>query len=234
MDTKLDKLQKTINIVFHNKNLLKKALTHRSYLNESNSATGSNERLEFLGDAVLELIVSDYLYNKYAQAEEGRLTSFRSSIVNTKSLASVAKKIQLGQYLFLSKGEEAGGGRKNSSLLANTFEAVLGAIYLDQGLKKSQKFVEENLLPLLPDIIKRKAYIDYKSRLQTLIQETQKITPTYKVAKEEGPDHDKTFYVYCLAKEKTLGRGKGKSKQEAEQSAAQNALVKLEKVKQGW
>jgi ribonuclease-3 len=228
VNKKLETLQKTIGITFSDKSILKRSLIHRSYLNETSKETESNERLEFLGDAVLELIVSDFLFRNYPNRTEGRLTSFRSSIVNTKTLAFVAKEINLGNYLFLSKGEEAGGGRSNSSLLADTFEALLGAIYLDKGLEAASKLVEKLLLPLLPNIIKTKAYIDYKSKLQSLVQEQMRITPTYRVEKETGPDHDKTFYVKCLAGRQVLGKGSGKSKQEAEQSAAKNALEKFE------
>lgn len=224
---KLNKLETAINIKFKDRTLLKRALVHRSYLNENSKERESNERLEFLGDAVLELVVSNYLYHKYPSLPEGKLTSFRSAIVNTKTLASVAQQIELGNYLYLSRGEEAGGGRQNNSLLADTFEALLGAIYLDQGFNKARQLVEKLLLPLLPGIIERGAYIDYKSHLQALIQEREKITPNYKVIREVGPDHDKTFTVVCLANGKTLGRGKGKSKQEAEQDAARLSLKKL-------
>lgn len=227
MDRKLENLQKSTKIKFSNQNLLKKALTHRSYLNESRKTQESNERLEFLGDAVLELIVSDYLYKNYTQVEEGKLTSYRSSIVNTKTLAKVAAQINLGEYLYLSKGEEEGGGRKNESLLADTFESLLGGVYLDQGLQKARFLVEKLLLPLLPSIIKNKAYIDYKSKLQEIVQEKMKVTPVYKVVKEIGPDHAKTFFIDCLAGEKTIGKGKGKNKQASEQQAAKAALEKI-------
>lgn len=222
-----NELEKTIRITFKNKNLLKTALTHRSYLNEAKDNLLSNERLEFLGDAVLELIVSDYLYRTYLHLNEGRLTNLRSAIVKTQTLAKIASNLTMGKYLFLSKGEETSGGRENISLLADAFEALLGAIYLDQGIERVRKFISTYLLPLLPDIIETRAYLDYKSNLQAIIQEKREITPTYKVIKESGPDHDKTFYVVCMADSVKLGRGKGKNKQAAEQEAAKEALARL-------
>lgn len=223
----LTKLQKKIAIVFDDLQLFRTALTHRSYLNETSEDLESNERLEFLGDAVLEYIVSDHLYRNYPDLSEGKLTHLRSAVVKTDTLAEISDTLELGRYLLLSKGEEAGGGRENISLLADTFEALLGAIYLDQGLDIAHSFVESNLLPRLPEIIKTKAYLDYKSHLQTLIQDQKKPTPTYEVVKERGPDHDKTFYVACYTGKELLGKGTGKSKQQAEQDAAKNALEKM-------
>lgn len=227
-----NQLEKIINISFKNKNLLKTALTHRSYLNEVEDDLQSNERLEFLGDAVLELVVSDYLYHTYPNLSEGQLTNLRSAVVKTQTLAKIANNFSLGKYLFLSRGEETGGGRTNISLLADAFESLLGAIYLDRGIKKVRQFVSFYLLPLLPDIIEKRAYLDYKSNLQTVVQEKRQVTPTYKVVKETGPDHDKTFYVVCTAGSTELGKGRGKNKQHAEQEAAKDALRKLEKLEQ--
>jgi len=220
----LKKLEKKLGITFHNPNLLQEALTHRSYLNETKERLPSNERLEFLGDAVLELSVSHYLYLAYLDYPEGKLTSLRSAIVNTKMLADVAKKLDLGNCLYLSKGEEAGGGRNNSSLLADVFEAVLGAVYLDRGTESVEKILQKFVFPAVSVIDKNGTYYDYKSLLQEKAQEKHRITPIYTVIKEEGPDHAKTFYSAVFIDQLKIGEGKGKSKQEAEQAAAQAAL----------
>lgn len=219
----MKKLIDKLGIKFNNEELLSKALTHRSYLNESD-ALESNERMEFLGDAVLELVVSSYLFKKYSLEHEGILTNYRSAMVRTESLAEVSLKLGLGQELKMSKGEEQNGGRENASLLANTFEAVVGAIYLDQGTKSVRNLLQKYLFPKLPEIIRSKAYVDFKSKLQAIAQEEINITPTYKVTKEIGPDHDKLFYVTCHAGKKVLGKGEGKSKQQAEQDSAREAL----------
>lgn len=188
----------------------------------------SNERLEFLGDACLELSVSEHLYKNFPNSSEGELTNYRSSIVNTESLAETAKKLKLGNYLFLSKGEDESGGRNSSYLLANTFEALLGAIYLEEGYESVQKTVEKFLLPKLPKIIALEAFKDSKSKLQEMAQETLNLTPSYKVLMEWGPDHNKSFKVAVLTGKKELGVGEGKSKQKAEEAAARNALDKWE------
>lgn len=226
----LDELQQTINISFHNANLLKEAFMHRSYLNEARGIRTSNERLEFLGDAILSLLTSHFLYQTYPEFPEGTLTNIRSGLVKTTSLASVASALDLGDLLFLSHGEEASGGRKNPSLLADTFEALLGAIYLDQGLDKARAFLTTYLFPKSKEIVENKAYIDFKSLLQEIIQEESKNSPTYRVVKSEGPDHAKTFWVEVMADGKILGEGKGKSKQEAEQAAAAFTLEKIGKI----
>ena len=212
-----------LGVDFQNKEHLDKALTHRSYLNESD-ALESNERMEFLGDAVLELVVSEYLFIKYPAEPEGILTNYRSALVKTESLAETARKLDLGSKLKMSKGEEQNGGRENTSLLANTFEAVIGAIYLDQGVPAVKKVLQIYLLPELDEIIRSKSYIDFKSKLQAIVQEQLKVTPTYKVTKETGPDHEKHFYVTCNAGKRVLGKGEGKSKQSAEQASAEAAL----------
>ena len=203
---------------------LNQAFIHRSYLNETTKKISSNERLEFLGDAVLELIVSLYLFSHFPESPEGKLTLLRSSIVRTEMLAKVAHTLGLGNKLKLGRGEEEGGGRQNPSILANTFEAVLGALYLDQGFEAAQEFVNRNLLPHIEEIVAKKLYFDAKSHLQEKVQEEMKVTPIYKVLREEGPDHQKQFSVGVYANERLLGEGKGKSKQDAERQAAQSAL----------
>lgn len=209
---------------FQSKKLLQEAFVHRSYLNETSEKLNSNERLEFLGDAVLELLVSQYLFNRFPYFEEGRLTNLRSSIVRTETLAKASLKLGFDKKILMSKGEEKGGGKKNPTILANVFEAFLGAVYLDQGLPTAARFVEENLLIFTPEIIKKRAYLDFKSFLQEKIQEKTKASPVYKVLEDEGPDHQKIFTVGVFVQGKMIGRGKGRSKQEAEEGAAKQAL----------
>lgn len=225
-----EELEKTIGVAFKDKNLLKQAFVHRSYLNEARGIKESNERLEFLGDAVLSLLTSQFLYKQYPDFPEGTLTNIRSGLVKTTSLAATAESLHLGELLFLSHGEEASGGRKNPSLLADTFEALLGAMYLDGGLETARTYLAQYLFPNAKDIVENKAYIDYKSFLQEIIQEESKISPTYRVVKSEGPDHAKTFWVEVVVEGKTLGAGKGKSKQEAEQAAAASTLAGMGKI----
>lgn len=220
-------LQTTIAITFHNQDLLQQAFFHRSYLNEARHVRESNERLEFLGDAVLSLLTSEYLFKTYPQFPEGTLTNIRSGLVKTKSLADTALELNLGNLLFVSHGEEESGGRTNASLLADCFEALLGAIFLDQGLPVAKTFLETFLFPKAQIIVDTKSYIDFKSLLQEVIQQHSKISPTYRVAKSEGPDHAKTFWIEVVVGEKLLGMGMGKSKQEGEQAAAAQALEKL-------
>lgn len=224
-----DKLQKTINIQFTKQDLLKKAFYHRSFLNESKNVKESNERLEFLGDAILSFLTSQFLYETYPQYPEGILTNIRSSLVKTQSLSETAQKLGFGDLLFLSRGEEESGGRTNSSLLADAFEAFLGALFLDQGITVIQTFLSTYLFTKTKEILENKAYLDYKSLLQELVQETSKISPTYRVVKSEGPDHDRRFWIQAILGDTILGEGTGKSKQSAEQSAAQNALEKMGK-----
>lgn len=209
---------------FKNKKLLNEAFTHRSFLNETSDNINSNERLEFLGDAVLELLVSQYLFFKFPHFEEGKLTNLRSSIVRTETLAKASLKLGLNKKIKMSKGEEKGGGRENPTILANIFEAFLGAVYLDQGLEEARKFVDDYLFIFIGEIIKNKAYLDFKSYLQEKIQERNKISPIYEVLKEEGPDHQKTFTVGVFVENKMIGKGKGRSKQEAEERSAKQAL----------
>lgn len=225
-----DDLEHSIGIQFKDKKLLRQAFAHRSYLNESKDIRVSNERLEFLGDSILSFLTSSYLYETFPEFPEGTLTNIRSSLVKTKSLSEIAASLRLGELLLLSHGEEDSGGRNNTSLLADTFEALLGAIFLDQGLRVAKQFVELHVTGKTRGIIDKKEYIDYKSLLQEIIQEQSKISPTYVVTKSEGPDHAKTFWIDARAAELTLGAGVGKSKQEAEQQAALNALEKMGKI----
>ena len=226
----LEAFQQQIGVTFHNQTLLKQAFVHRSYLNESKEFPESNERLEFLGDAVLSFITSEYLFRTYPKYPEGTLTNVRSTLVKTTSLAITGAELCLGELLLVSRGEESSGGRTNQSLLADCFEALLGAIFIDQGIEVAQQFVEKVLLVKTEAIIKNKSYVDYKSLLQELVQEETKISPTYNVIRSEGPDHDKVFYVEVMMGETPLAEGKGKSKQEAEQDAATRALEKRGKI----
>jgi len=222
----LSDLEQRIGILFSDKTLLAQAFVHRSHLNESKDRKQSNERLEFLGDAVLSFITSRYLYETYPDYPEGTLTNIRSTLVKTKSLGTVALELGLGNLLLLSKGEESSGGRTNESLLADSFEALLGAIFLDQGIGKATEFLTAFLLTKTEDIVRTKSYVDFKSLLQEIVQEKTKLSPLYRVIKSEGPDHNKTFWVEVLTGETVMGQGHGKSKQEAEQKAAQAALEK--------
>ncbi len=225
-----NELEKKIGITFTNKQTLEGAFVHRSYLNESRHARASNERLEFLGDAVLSFLTSHFLYITYPNYPEGILTNIRSSLVRTKSLSDVAQELELGSLLMLSKGEEESGGRANPSLLADVFEALLGAVFLDQGIEMAKKLLDTYLFRKTAEIVEKKQYVDYKSMLQEMVQEQSRISPTYRVIKSEGPDHNKIFWVEAVVGEKSMGRGEGKSKQEAEQAAAANALEKHTKT----
>lgn len=212
-----------------NKKLLEEALTHRSYLNESKEKVPSNERMEFLGDSILSFIVSDYLFRTYPDFNEGKLTNLRSLLVNTRILAVIAKEYELGSKLRLSKGEEESGGRNNQSLLADTFEAFIGALFLDQGIVEIGKFINSAVIPRADDFIKKDLLKDPKSMLQEYVQAKKQNSPLYKVLSEEGPAHARQFSVGAFVGEKLLGQGKGKSKQEAEESAAKKALESLGK-----
>ncbi len=220
-------LQKKIGITFSNQDLLRQVFVHRSYINEiQNKELEHNERLEFLGDAVLELVVTDYLYKTFNEPE-GVLTNWRSSIVKGEVLAKVSKDLGFGDLLFLSRGEDKSGGRSRDYILANTFEALIGATYLDQGYESAEKFINTHLISLLSEIIEKKLYIDPKSHLQEKVQEKMSVTPEYRVISDEGPDHDKTFTVGVYAHGKLIAQGNGSSKQRAEQVAASAALEKL-------
>lgn len=214
---------------FKNKKLLEQAFTHRSYLNESKKNEDSNERLEFLGDSILSFVVSKYLYEKYPAFNEGTLTNLRSKLVNTKTLAEIAKGLNFGKNLKLSRGEEESKGRENQSILANCFEAYIGALFIDQGIEKVRDFLDEVLLPKAEDFVEKKLFKDPKSLLQEFIQAKKQGSPIYKVLEEEGPAHAKIFTIGVYAESQLLTTGKGKSKQEAEESAAKAALDKLKK-----
>ncbi len=214
---------------FQNKALLTTALTHRSALNEQSSTSKeSNERLEFLGDAVLELVTTHYLYNLHPEDQEGMLTAYRSALVKTETLAEVAKQIGLGEAIYMSKGEEATGGRQNIGILADSVEAFLGAMYLDQGLEASENFLQSYLFTKLPEIKEKKLYRDGKSLLQEVVQSKGLGAPSYEVLSEEGPDHDKMFKVAVFVDGVKVGEGGGRSKQTAQQEAAREALEKYD------
>lgn len=225
-----ESLFSNLKITFKDKKLIEQAFIHRSYLNESKIKIKSNERLEFLGDSILSFIVSRFLYLEYPKLPEGELTNLRSSVVKTTTLSEIAKSLNLGNFLKMSHGEEEGGGRSNPSILADTFEALLGAIYLDTGIKSVEEILKNHLTIMIPKIFKEKTYKDAKSSFQEAVQEKNKLSPLYKVIKEAGPDHAKEFTVGVFVNDTNWGEGRGKSKQEAEQKAALIALEKWKKV----
>jgi len=222
----LDKkeLETILQLKIQNADLYLSAFTHRSYLNENRGfALPHNERLEFLGDAVLELAATEYLYRNYPHPE-GELTNFRSALVNYKMLSIIAQQLGFEQFLLMSRGEAKDTGRARQVILANCIEAVIGAIYLDLGYEAAQEFVKSKILVELPKIIEGGSYMDPKSRLQEIVQEKRGVTPTYGVISETGPDHNKIFIVAAYVGEHEVGQGQGPSKQEAEISAAENSL----------
>ena len=222
--------EEKIQIKFKNKGLLQQALTHRSYINENRGhKLPHNERLEFFGDAVLELAVTKFLFSKYPEKTEGDLTSYRAALVNTNTLSEASAKLDINNFLLLSKGEKKDTGRARSYILANTFEAIVGAIYLDQGFAPAEKFIAKNLFHLTEEIVSKKLWQDSKSFFQEKAQEEASVTPSYKTVKEEGPDHDKMFTVAVFLGDEEIAVGKGQSKQEAEQDAARSGLHK-----KGW
>lgn len=222
------KFKNNLTLDLSDENLFRTAFTHRSYLNEHpDYQNPSNERLEFLGDAVLQLLSSEYLYKVYPNSPEGDLTNFRSAVVCTHSLAQEARKLGYGEMLLLSNGEEATGGRDREYILANTFEAVLGALYMEKGLEFCREFLLKHLLYKVEEMVKSEGYKDAKSKFQEIAQDKYGITPEYKVVDSWGPDHDKTFRVSVLIGSKEWGIGEGRSKQKAEQSAALSALNKI-------
>ena len=220
---KLDTFQTLINYKFKDSLLLIESLTHRSYLNE-NKTKKSYERLEFLGDSVLEFWISDFLFRTFPDFPEGKLTNLRALSVCTQNLSLVAKKINLGQYLFLSLGEDRGGGRLNDSILEDVFEALVGAIYLDSNLATTFEFLNLHLLPEVKKLSQKKVYKDPKSIFQEIAQAKFNITPHYQVLSESGPDHQKTFKVAVFIDKKQIAQGQGKSKQKAEEMASIEAL----------
>lgn len=223
-------LEKKIKTEFANKDLLTQAFIHRSYINENpGSKLSHNERLEFLGDAVLELVVTDYLFRLFPNSPEGELTAYRSSLVNTQVIGNTALELGMNEYLLLSKGESRDTGKARLHILANAFEACIGAIYIDKGYNDASKFIELFLFPKLTEIIEKKLWRDPKSLVQEKAQEYNHVTPAYKVMSESGPDHDKRFIVGIYFGTTLIASGRGKSKQEAEQKAAQEAVII-----QGW
>lgn len=217
------------NLKFKNNKLLAQAFVHKSYINEhKDEKIESNERLEFLGDAVLEMVSTEYLFRNYPNLSEGEMTNYRSALVQGKSLALVARELELGKYLLLSRGEENSGGREKNYILANTLESLIGAMYLDRSFKVVKKFIEEKILCRLDEIIANNLHIDPKSKFQEMVQEKIGITPTYNVLKENGPDHNKEFETGVYIGEELIATGKGSSKQKAEEAAAENALITKE------
>lgn len=230
INTSLTKLEALVGVTFDERTHLLTAITHRSYLNEHREATQAhNERYEFLGDAVLELVVTDFLFHKYPEKPEGELTAIRAALVNTISLADAASKLNLSGFLLLSKGEEKDTGRARQYILANTFESIIGAIYLDKGYEEAKEFVARNLFDKTETIVAKRLWQDAKSRFQELAQEHSGITPNYDTLGQVGPDHDRVFTVGVFLGAEKIAEGKGRSKQEAEQSAAEEGC----RVK-GW
>ena len=231
MKEKLEKLQEMIGYQFKDPGLLTHALTHSSYANEKHwDKTRCNERLEFLGDAVLEVISSDFLFHTYESMPEGEMTKLRASLVCEPTLAYCADVIPLGDYLLLGKGEDLTGGRKRPSVVSDAMEAVIGAIYLDGGLNPAREFI---LQYVLSDIEKKQLFYDSKTILQEIIQSKfhEKTNLSYALEKEEGPDHNKSFEVVCMVNEKAYGRGKGRTKKAAEQKAAYETILLLRQEK---
>lgn len=212
---------------FKNKKLFEQAFTHRSFLNETTEKVSSNERLEFLGDSIISFVISGYLFNRYPQFNEGILTNMRSLLVNTKSLAEVARELNLGEYLKLSKGEDDSKGRQNQSLLADSFEALVGALFLDSGIEPTKDFLIQVFSQRVQALEKERSFKDPKSLLQEFIQSRKQTSPAYKVLKELGPAHSRVFTMGVFIGNKLFAEGKGKSKQEAEESAATLALENL-------
>ncbi len=223
----MEELEKRISFYFQNKDLLKEALTHRSYLNEHPEwPLPHNERLEYLGDAVLELAVTEYLFHKFPEMPEGQLTVLRAALVNYQFLAKIADDINLGKAILMSKGERADSSKAREVILANAMEALIGSMYVDQGFDPCRAFVQEFILVHLPEILETRSYRDPKSELQELAQEKYKLTPTYRVMEETGPAHKRIFTIGVFYGEKLMAQGEGSSKQEAETEAARKALEK--------
>jgi ribonuclease-3 len=232
MTKNFDKLERMIGVEFKNKPLLLQAFTHRSYINEhKGDGIEHNERLEYLGDAVLEMVVTDYLFNNFKDKDEGELTSARSAIVNTQNLSRVALALNLNDFLLLSKGEAKDIGRARLIILADTTESLIGAIYQDQGYGPAKDFITKYILDTsdVKKIFKHKLWLDAKSRFQERAQEETGNTPMYKLLKDTGPDHEKTFTIGVYLGTELIGTGSGPSKQEAEQAAAEDALEE-----KGW
>jgi len=219
-------LEKLLGYTFNNTDFLLTAVTHRSYLNENRQATQEhNERSEFLGDAVLELVVTDFLYRKYPEKPEGELTAIRAAIVNTISLADASTKLGINDYLLMSKGESKDMGRARQYILANVFEALVGALYLDQGYSAAASFIGSHLFAKTDLIVEKRLWQDAKSRFQEMAQEHHNMTPTYQTLGQEGPDHDRIFTVGVFIGSNKIAEGKGRAKQEAEQQAAEAGMM---------
>lgn len=224
----LEELEEILGVRFNNKELLKTAITHRSYLNEHPEISQEhNERMEFLGDSVLEILISEYLYKNF-QKPEGEMTNIRAALVNSNSLSEIAKNLRIEKFLLLSRGEANDSERAKFSLLANALEAIIGAIYLDQGIEAAGNFVRENVLKLLPNILKGESIKDPKSLFQEMAQERYGITPVYEVLREWGQDHKRQFLMGAYLDKKLIAEGEGFSKKEATEEAAQNALKIIE------
>lgn len=222
----LAKLEDVIGVTFADKTLLLSAITHRSYLNEHREADWDhNERLEFLGDAVLELVVTDFLFKKYQEKPEGELTAVRAALVNTVSLASASEQLGFNDYLLMSKGEAKDMGRARQYILANAFESIIGALYMDQGYEAAERFIAAHLFAKTEEIVDKRLWQDPKSRFQELAQEHASVTPTYETISQDGPDHDRVFTVGAFLRKELIAEGKGRSKQEAEQQAAEKAIA---------
>lgn len=230
MDVDLRRLEKVIGVSFADETLLRTAVTHRSYLNENRDAGYEhNERFEFLGDAVLELVVTDFLFREYPEKTEGELTSIRAALVNTNTLSDTSTTLGINEFLLLSKGEARDVGRARQYILANAFEAIVGAIYLDQGYEGARDFIKAQLFSRTKDIVEKRLWQDPKSRFQERAQEQVGVTPSYQTLREEGPDHDRLFTVGLFLGSELVAEGSGRAKQEAEQKAAEAALLK-----KGW
>ncbi len=225
-----------LGLTFRDKTLLQRALTHRSYTNENpDFPLEDNERLEFLGDAVLDFVTAEYLYHRFPEMDEGELTSLRAALVRTETLARFASELGLGSYIYMGRGEEENGGRTRPAILCGCYEALVGALYLDQGLEVTKAFVIQVIRPVVRQILESEANKDAKSQLQELSQKHRRITPTYRTVSERGPDHAKEFTVAAMIGRETYGLGTGRSKQVAAQAAAQAALERLEQeVREEW
>jgi ribonuclease III len=229
---KLKVLEKSLGYSFKKKGLLKRALTHKSYANEQDATSiQNNERLEFLGDAVLELTISEFIMERYPESPEGELSKLRAAIVNESQLADLAKYYDLGQYLYLGKGEEQTQGREKNSLLADAYEAILGAVYIDRGFKKSVQIVRRHYSRLLDGASMKSFHSDFKTELQEKCQAMFRSIPRYRLIREKGPDHEKIFEIEISIRGQVYGKGRGRSKKEAEQMAAQEALTQLDQIK---
>lgn len=230
IEAEITRLEKKLGVTFNDKAIVLSAITHRSYLNEHREATHDhNERLEFLGDAVLELVVTDFLFHKYPEKPEGELTAIRAALVNTISLAESSALVGLNDFLLMSKGESKDTGRARQYILANTFEAIIGALYVDLGYDTAKEFIATHLFPKTEQIVEKRLWQDAKSRFQELAQEAVSVTPTYELIEQAGPDHDRVFTIGVFLKREKIAEGQGKSKQEAEQVAAEKALAN-----KGW